>query len=194
MFSTWTAVLSQHQHLSSHRYMFLSLTHIQFYFAQLSHLLYNITMCSFLYMDVVVYVWVGGGGLVKVSAPLKTSHRWLCSSLVCKNETEFCAKQKKSIQQLVIIRFSSNLLENKQSFSSQASGCSFHRSPKQEAGSAASLCGPDSGWRLVVSSYGGGGCSAWRWWAMDNGNQSFSGERLSLPPLSGDLEDRNKQR
>ncbi len=65
-------------------------THIQLYSAQLSHfILYNITMCSFLYTDMVEC-----GSFWKSLSPLKTSHRWLCSSLVCKNETEFCAKKQ----------------------------------------------------------------------------------------------------
>ena len=55
------------------------------------------------------------GGLLRVSAPLRTSHRWLCSSLVCKNETEFCAKQKEIDPAASHNPLFSNLLESKRS-------------------------------------------------------------------------------
>lgn len=96
-FSTRTSGL-WHQQLLLQIQMFLS-TRRQHYFVQLSHFIYHNMFISLHVCSVI------GEGEESWEAPppLTTSDRWLCSSLVCKNETEFGAKLKKNrFQQLVL--------------------------------------------------------------------------------------------
>lgn len=176
MFSTQPAGLSQQKPSLLFQIHVLSLSRMQIHFAQQILSLYNITMCSFLYKDMVM---CGEG----VFAPRKTSHRWLCSSLVCKNETElFFAKQNKSIQRCTTICF--QFLPRMRNF-----GLQFPQYNQGAPRPAALMAADDWSSAAAAAPYGLLGDDGR--WTMGTRLFTWGASVLALP-LSGDLEDTYK--